>query len=426
MAAKAHDLGTGNLNPEDFGVGCTVLGEGGNQYEYHTPPDPNKGNKDGIVFRYKYDPNAPDGKGEPLGTMPAFPDGWDTIQKNKINRGLFNDKSKGDESVSKTYDWDILWHEVKTMLNNGKSPQEVAIEMEIDLKALQSKIYREDQKQKQNEMKRQANQKINWHTMWPKVQELYAQGKTKTEISKELGIKYDTLNMKMIHEASKIEKEAAKITAKTAGPEILDPVPEKPSSKGMTINQDFEDAIKQMEAENKARKVSTVSEFHIENLTNRMDELEQTTGQRIGEMGAALSNFDYYLNAQFALILGKIDAFQKDQESIIHRIDNLSSRIDEIEGLNLQQHDPQFINSLSARLNEIERLVTWDGDHGLADPGLLHQVQYINRYISELRGDIKRLFSMAEQKPAVSFETRLMDLTEKMFNFMERMLVAAS
>lgn len=49
-------------------------------------------NKNGIVHRYRYDPTKPDGKGEYIGTMPAFPQGCDDWANARLYNCAKNDR----------------------------------------------------------------------------------------------------------------------------------------------------------------------------------------------------------------------------------------------------------------------------------------------------------------------------------------------
>ena len=85
MAIAVRTLASKSLYGPRMHVRAAAVPGDDNYSVVEHKPKPNP-NADGVVQRYKYDPTKPDGKGEFIGTMPAFPQGWDDWQNTKDNR----------------------------------------------------------------------------------------------------------------------------------------------------------------------------------------------------------------------------------------------------------------------------------------------------------------------------------------------------
>ena len=122
-----------------FYIDC--LEPGADNPKEHAPvpaPDPPEGFVDNTVYRYK----LVDGKEVLIGTMDAFPEGWDDPQKLR-EKGF--QKKKEEEKMAR-YDWKALWPQAQELLAQGLSTAKVAEKLGIDAPALRCKIDRERRK----------------------------------------------------------------------------------------------------------------------------------------------------------------------------------------------------------------------------------------------------------------------------------------
>ena len=78
--------------PKGFHVVCLEPGAD-NPKKYTSPPEPEppEGFVDNTVKVFRLNPDG--SKGEFLGTMPAFPEGWDDPAKRKMTRNLRQQKN---------------------------------------------------------------------------------------------------------------------------------------------------------------------------------------------------------------------------------------------------------------------------------------------------------------------------------------------
>jgi AraC-like DNA-binding protein len=90
------------------GMQCIELIPGANHYVVPKEEDPNDKNKDGVVFVYKLNPDG--SKGEFLGTMPAFPEGWDDPARRRLTpgSGARNQKEEVKEMPKKDIDFGVI------------------------------------------------------------------------------------------------------------------------------------------------------------------------------------------------------------------------------------------------------------------------------------------------------------------------------
>lgn len=126
--------------PKGFHVVC--LEPGADNPKEHAPlpqPEPPEGFVDNTVYRYKLDE---DGNKVLIGTMEAFPEGWNTPRFWIINPES-GQRKKEDEEMAR-YNWAKLWSQVQELRTEGKKIREIAEELEIDLLVLREKIYREE------------------------------------------------------------------------------------------------------------------------------------------------------------------------------------------------------------------------------------------------------------------------------------------
>ena len=127
--------------PKSFHVVC--LEPGADNLKKHTPPpdpEPPEGFVDNTVYRYRIDE---DGNKVLIGTMEAFPEGWDDPAKRKMTPGSRWENQKEDEKIMARYHWKALWPQVQELQAAGNSIREIAEELDIDLSVLRAKIYRE-------------------------------------------------------------------------------------------------------------------------------------------------------------------------------------------------------------------------------------------------------------------------------------------
>jgi len=127
----------------DFYIGC--LEPGADNPKEHAPvpaPEPPEGFVDNTVYRYK----LVDGKEVLIGTMEAFPEGWDDPAKRKMTPGSRWENQKEDEKIMARYHWKALWPQAQELLAQGLSTAKVAEKLGIDAPALRCKIDRERRK----------------------------------------------------------------------------------------------------------------------------------------------------------------------------------------------------------------------------------------------------------------------------------------
>ena len=124
-----------------FHVVC--LEPGADNPKKHAPvpaPEPPEGFVDNTVYRYRLDE---DGNKVLIGTMDAFPEGWDHPQQFR-EKGF--QKKKEDEEKMARYYWKALWPQAQELLAQGLSTAKVAEKLGIDAPALRCKINRERRK----------------------------------------------------------------------------------------------------------------------------------------------------------------------------------------------------------------------------------------------------------------------------------------
>jgi pyruvate/2-oxoglutarate dehydrogenase complex dihydrolipoamide acyltransferase (E2) component len=124
--------------PKGFHIVC--LEPGADNPKKHTPPpepEPPEGFVDNTVYRYRIDE---DGNKVLIGTMEAYPEGWDHPQQFR-EKGF--QKKKEDEKIMARYHWKALWPQVQELQAAGNSIREIAEELDIELSVLRAKIYRE-------------------------------------------------------------------------------------------------------------------------------------------------------------------------------------------------------------------------------------------------------------------------------------------
>ena len=124
---------------KSFHVVC--LEPGADNPKEHAPvpaPDPPEGFVDNTVYQYK----LVDGKEVLIGTMDAFPEGWDHPQQFR-EKGF--QKKKEEEKMARYY-WKALWPQAQELLAQGFSTAKVAEKLGIDAPALRCKIDRERRK----------------------------------------------------------------------------------------------------------------------------------------------------------------------------------------------------------------------------------------------------------------------------------------
>ena len=130
--------------PKGFHVVC--LEPGADNPKKHAPvpaPEPPEGFIDNTVYRYKLDE---DGNKVLIGTMEAFPEGWDDPAKRKMTPGSRWENQKEDEKIMARYHWKALWPQAQELLAQGLSTAKVAEKLGIDAPALRCKIDRERRK----------------------------------------------------------------------------------------------------------------------------------------------------------------------------------------------------------------------------------------------------------------------------------------
>ena len=117
---------------DGFRVVC--LEPGADNPNEHAPvpaPGPPEGFIDNTVYRYK----MVDGKEVLIGTMPAFPEGWD--KPNEFNKSI---KEESEKTMLAEINWAEIWPKVENMLAEGIKVSEIARTLEINNNTLFSKI----------------------------------------------------------------------------------------------------------------------------------------------------------------------------------------------------------------------------------------------------------------------------------------------
>ncbi len=145
---------------DGFNVVC--LEPGADNPKKHTPPpepEPPEGFVDNTVKVFRLNPDG--SKGEFLGTMPAFPEGWDDPAKRKMTPGSRWENQKEDEKIMARYHWKALWPQAQELLAQGLSTAKVADKLGIDAPALRCKIDRERRKAKKQTPTPEPDQAAN-------------------------------------------------------------------------------------------------------------------------------------------------------------------------------------------------------------------------------------------------------------------------
>jgi transposase len=118
------------------GMQCIELIPGANHYVVPKEEDPNDKNKDGVVFVYKLNPDG--SKGEFLGTMPAFPEGWDDPAKRKMTRNLRQQKNIEEEEGMRavSLDKEKMVAKARELMSQGRSMNKAAQELGVPIGTL--------------------------------------------------------------------------------------------------------------------------------------------------------------------------------------------------------------------------------------------------------------------------------------------------
>ena len=119
-------------------IGFNVIEPGANPQV--VPKEADKGPPEGFIDNTVRVYKMVDGEKVLVRTEDPFSPGWDTPQRKLSGFG----RKQEEDNIMAKYDWDILWPQVLELRRLGKNVKEVAAELEMDLTALKSKIYREE------------------------------------------------------------------------------------------------------------------------------------------------------------------------------------------------------------------------------------------------------------------------------------------
>ena len=208
-------------------------------------PGPPEGFVDNTVYRYRL---LPDGTKELIGTMPAFPEGWNNPANFKHRSGQGRPQKESEDDIMKGIKTDENTRaekvkQAQVLMKNGMTMTKAAETIGIPVGTLAGWLKQE--KKKQQTPVTAANQepaqgvdksavksveqlktevkdrftdaddqpipyavKVNWSEAWPKAQELLSQGMTQAAAAAELGISIDSLRHKIERERKKMKTPA--------------------------------------------------------------------------------------------------------------------------------------------------------------------------------------------------------------------------
>lgn len=213
-------------------------------------PGPPEGFVDNTVYRYRL---LPDGTKELIGTMPAFPEGWNNPANFKHRSGQGRPQKESEDDIMKGIKTDENTRaekvkQAQVLMKNGMTMTKAAETIGIPVGTLAGWLKQEKKKQQtpNPEPVTAANQepaqgvdksavksveqlktevkdrftdaddqpipyavKVNWSEAWPKAQELLSQGMTQAAAAAELGISIDSLRHKIERERKKEQKASA-------------------------------------------------------------------------------------------------------------------------------------------------------------------------------------------------------------------------
>ena len=123
--------------PKGFHVVC--LEPGADNPKKHTPPpepEPPEGFVDNTVKVFRLNPDG--SKGEFLGTMPAFPEGWDDPAKRKMTRNLRQQKNIEEEEGMRavSLDKEKMVAKARELMSQGRSMNKAAQELGVPIGTL--------------------------------------------------------------------------------------------------------------------------------------------------------------------------------------------------------------------------------------------------------------------------------------------------
>lgn len=115
------------------------LGDMDNMYTMYTSPkkpDPPEGFVDNTVKVFRLNPDG--SKGEFLGTMPAFPEGWDDPAKRKMTRNLRQQKNIEEEEGMRavSLDKEKMVAKARELMSQGRSMNKAAQELGVPIGTL--------------------------------------------------------------------------------------------------------------------------------------------------------------------------------------------------------------------------------------------------------------------------------------------------